>query len=142
MKIKKSLTALLCLISLICNCSCQELFQEKKYELLQDREQIQEISIVNVLSMNVKEYETIRMLSDKDKFLDDFEKIMFERYILGDPTHISSGLAIRILYENGDCEFINHYAQERIISGEVCFGVVYCDKNEFQVLLDKYSKES
>lgn len=139
---KRFLFCILILAQLFMVCSCQELFKEEKYELLYGHEEIQEISIVNVLAKNVAEYETILIIYDKDAFLDDFEKIMFERFIIGDPTYISSGYAIRILYKNGDCEFINHFAQEKKISGKSHFGRHYCDESEFQALLDKYLEKS
>ena len=142
MKITRRAMALIFIfVSLLTVFGCKKLFPPKSYEIRHESEDIEEISIVNVTYNDYDDYsyETLCVISDNDAFLSDFEKILFNEYILGDPAQISDGYAISIRYKNADLEIIQDHAQKYVYSnGRGGFGRYNCDSDEFESLLNKY----
>ena len=138
---RRALVIVLIFASLLSVFGCKKLFPPKPYEFINSKEDIEEISIVNVTynAWDDYTYETLCVISDKDAFLSDFEKILFYEYLFGDPTQIGDGYAIYITYKNGDIEIIQETAQKPLYSeGYSGFGRQNCDREEFEALIDKY----
>lgn len=137
-KIKYVLIISLVFILLLSNCGCHKILKQEKYELLYGYNEIYEISIVDVVVTDKTEYKTIHTILDRETFLKKFEEIMFQKYLFGDPVHISSGYAIKFLYKNGDYEYVTWNAQETMVEGRSGFGKHYCDESQFLALLNQY----
>ena len=142
---RRALFFVLIAASLLFAFGCKKLFPPKPYEFIKSKEDIEEISIVNVTYNGWDDYtyETLCVISDNDAFLSDFEKILFDEYLFGDPTHLGDGYAIYITYKNGDIEIIQENAQKPLYSeGYSGFGRQNCDSDEFEALINKYLAEN
>lgn len=132
---------LLCIVFAIFTVLLSGCLKKQQYTFLYDVSEINQISIVYMTDANQvsNEYQTMFIIEDKDEFLEEFNKILFDKFLLGDPTHIHSDTyVILVEYKNGDCEFIWYYAQDKFISGDCYFGRVNCNKEEFDNFINSY----
>lgn len=126
---------LIVIISLFSLVGCEA----DEYKLLHDKTDVSSVQIVEIVStLNETQRNVLLDISDMDTFLTDFNQLQFERYLVGDPAKLTDGRAIKISYVNGDCEYIEYCAQEKIVDGASNFGVYYCDQDDFNNLMDKY----
>ena len=137
---KKTLSVLLIgLMLMITLSACSN--KVTQYEFLHSKEEIEKVEIVFVdgyTSGVISNYTVKAEINNMDEFMEKFEKILFSKYHIGDPTYISDEYAILLTYDNGDYEFISFYAQQFVKSGEAYFGMVYCDEEEFKTLINTY----
>ncbi len=118
---------ILCLILATFTCFTCGCIKKQPYKFLYDVTEIEQISIVYMTNANQvdNDYETIVVIEDKDEFLGEFNKILFNKFLLGDPTHIHNNVKVILIeYNNGDYEFIDYYAQDRFKNNECYFGRV------------------
>lgn len=90
------------------------------------------------------EYTLIKEVSLKDisKLIKEFRKIECKKGF-GDPKVLRSGdIGFRIVYNNGDYELITSYGQGSHSSGKYLSSEGYYsfDKEQFELLIEKYSK--
>ena len=74
----------------------------------------------------------------KEDFLYDFRKIKSYQPF-GTPIGWISGVAIRIIYPNGDIELITNYGTATVENGEIRIETTTFDSDAFYELIDKYS---
>ncbi len=139
---KKTLSVLLIgLMLMITLSACSN--KATQYEFLHSKDEIEKIEIVFVdgyTSGVISNYTVKAEIDNMDEFMEKFEKILFSKYRIGDPTYISDGYAILLKYSNGDYEFVSFYAQQIVKGGESYFGTVYCDEEEFMDVITFYLK--
>lgn len=75
----------------------------------------------------------------KEDFLSDFKKIKSYQPNFGSRIDSISGVAIRILYPNGDIELITDYGTATVENGEIQNHTTTFDSDAFSELIDKYS---
>ena len=75
----------------------------------------------------------------KAEFLSDFKKIMSYQPNFGSRIDCISGVAIRIMYANGDVELITDYGTATVVNGEIWNHTTTFDSDAFSKLIDKYS---
>ena len=128
-KLLVSLILLVLLFFLGCN--------KKTYEFKNPVDKIKSIEIVS--AENSFEFTIIKTLSEieKNDFIKKFQMIKFDSYFVGDPMSLN-GNAVRITYQNGDYEMICFYWAEYVKNDEVFFVRKYCDKKEFNELLNYF----
>ena len=122
-------------------CFTSGCIKKQPYKFLYDVTEIEQISIVYITdSYQISNgYETITVIEDKDEFLEEFNKILFNKFLLGDPTHIHNNVKVILVeYNNGDSELIWWYAQDRFKNNKCYFGRVNCNEEEFNNFINKY----
>ncbi len=78
--------------------------------------------------------------SDKnEEFLSDFEEIKSYQPIFGSRIDSISGVAVRIIYENGDIELITDNGTATVRNGEIRTLTTTFDSDAFSELIVKYS---
>jgi hypothetical protein len=129
---KKIFLIFFCLI-LLTGCS------SKPYEFENPVDEIESIEIV--FAENSLEYTVVKTLSETEKndFIEKFQKIEFDRYIIGDPMSVY-GNAVKISYQNGDYEMVCYCWADYVKNGEVYFRWKNCDEKEFNELLNSFLK--
>ncbi len=112
---------------------------EKPYEFENPVDEIESIEIV--FAENSLEFTVVKTLSETEKndFIEKFQKIEFDRYIIGDPFSVY-GNAVKISYQNGDYEMVCHYWADYVKNGEIHFLWKNCDEKEFNELLNSFLK--
>ena len=75
----------------------------------------------------------------KEDFLSDFKKIKSYQPNFGSRIDSISGVAIRILYPNGDIELITDYGTATVENGEIQNQTTTFDSDAFSELIDRYS---
>ncbi|MDE6867752.1 MAG: hypothetical protein K2J83_01235 [Clostridia bacterium] len=125
--------------SFFCACS-----KPITYPFLHDTDQIIEIRIVAIKSdrdytTGDFEYDILAEIEDRDSFIERFKQIKFHRFLIGDPTELYDGKdAILIYYENGDHEYVGHYAQSIVKNSIFYFGKVNCNKAQFEEFIQEW----
>ena len=111
----------------------------KPYEFENPVDEIEGIEIV--FAENSLEYTVVKTLSETEKtdFIEKFQKIEFDRYIIGDPMSVY-GNAVKISYQNGDYEMVCYYWADYVKNGEIYFLWKNCDEKEFNELLNSFLK--
>ena len=74
-----------------------------------------------------------------EEFLSDFKKIKSYQLNFGSRIDSISGVAIRIIYANGDIELITDYGTATVEDGEIHNQTTTFDSDAFSELIDKYS---
>ena len=75
----------------------------------------------------------------KEDFLSDFKKIKSYQPNFGSRIDSISGVAIRIIYANGDIELITDYGTATVKNGEIWNRTTTFDSDAFSELIDEYS---
>ena len=75
----------------------------------------------------------------KEDFLSDFKKIKSYQPIFGSRIDSISGVAIRIIYANGDVELITDYGTATVENGKIWNHTTTFDSDAFSELIEKYS---
>ena len=109
----------------------------KTYEFKKPIDEIESVEIV--LAKSSVEFTVTKALSEieKDAFIEKFQTLRFDTYILGDPMSIS-GNAVKITYQNGDYEMICYYWAEYVKNGDVYNVRKSCDEREFNKLINEF----
>lgn len=112
--------------------------KEGSFRFSQNVENIESIDIVN--ADDCFEYSVEKTLSEEEMldFLNQFQKIEFYGAVFGDPVTFH-GRGIKITYENGDYEMVTHLSSERVENGKRQLSRRYCDEDEFNDLIEKFS---
>lgn len=105
-------------------------------EPIDEIESIELVSAENSLNFTVK-----KTLSKKEKnnFIEQFQKIQFTDYYIGDPMSVS-GNAVKITYQNGNYEMVCHYWSEYVKDGVIYYRWKSCEKDEFNKLFNNFLK--
>ena len=74
-----------------------------------------------------------------EEFLSDFKKIKSYQLNFGSRIDSISGVAIRIIYANGDIELITDYGTATVEDGEIHNQTTTFDSDAFSELIEKYS---
>ena len=125
------ITSLLLALLVVTGCS------EKAYLLKNPIDEIESIEIV--LAENSLEFTVTKTLSEteKDSFLEQFQKMNFNSYYIGDPMSVN-GNAVKITYQNGDYEMICYYWAEYVKNGEIYYVRKSCNEEDFNELLNSF----
>lgn len=113
---------------------------------MHDTDKITDIKIVAIKSgrdytTGDFEYDILAEIEDRDSFIEQFKQIKFDRLLIGDPTHLGEGSkAILFFYENGDHEYVGHYAQAIVKNGGYYFGKVSCNKAQFENFIKEWTE--
>ena len=131
---KKAFLILLCIPLLFTFVACGK----KPYSFLHPLDEIDRVEIVE--AENIDTFTVKKTLSETEKteFLEQFKKIKFSQYIIGDPMSVH-GNAFKITYKNGDYEIICHFWNDYVKNGDQGRGWRNCDEREFNALLDQFS---
>lgn len=132
---------LICFIFLLSGC-----YLDVEYEFFHDTAEIVSIEIVEVLEydhekLSYKE-NVLATIENTDVFLQEFSEIHC-REVFNDPETIEPNtIVIKVLYSNGDYEFINYIAQRKCYkdSSRSHNGYFILDKEPFEALIKKYTK--
>ncbi|MBE6904628.1 MAG: hypothetical protein E7480_08510 [Ruminococcaceae bacterium] len=130
---KKILFIACALFSLLSFTSCSE----KTYSLRNPVDEIESIEIV--FAENSLEFTVTKTLSEEEReaFFEQFQKIEFENYFLGDPMLVN-GNSVKITYQNGDYEMICYRWAEYVKNGEIYFVRKHCDEKTFNELINSF----
>lgn len=130
---KKTLFSFLLFLILLFIAGCSG----KTYSFKNSVDEIESIEIVSAESS--LEFTVTKTLSETEKqdFLEQFQKIQFDNYYIGDPMSVS-GNSVKITYKNGDYEIICHYWAEYVKNDDVYFVRKSCNEEEFNELLEKF----
>ncbi len=130
----KKISVFLIMIILLFFTSCDGI----SYSFKNTIDEIKSIEIVE--AKNSREYTVLKTLSEleKEDFIKRFEEIIFHRWFFGDPLSVS-GKSVKITYVTGDYEIVC-YRWAEYVNADVYFIRRYCDKEEFNELLDLYLK--
>lgn len=99
-----------------------------------------EIERIEIVVANTSlDYSVKKALSPMEivHFLEEFQKIKFNTYYIGDPMSIY-GDSVKITYQNGDYEMICFYWSEYVENGEIYYIKKNCNENEFNELLNQF----
>ncbi len=121
-----------------------------EYSTLYSQDQLESVHIVEVqLDDNGILLENeINSFSDEEtitEFISDLRSIECEDVLKHDPVGLmpedQTAVVFKLVYGNGDIEYINYYGQSTIINGYFRFydASAYFDPSEFSTLVDKYS---
>lgn len=116
-----------------------------EYNFFHEKEMIASIELVKAYYDFEKEepiQEAIQTIENKEEFIKDFKSLKCYIYLRAPMGVDEKGLAIKIMYSNGDYELIRHIGQAEYTYGKGYNG--YCtngnfDKEEFNKLIYKYS---
>lgn len=111
--------------------------RSETYLLKNSVKEIESIEIV--LAESSLQFTVVKELSEMEKsdFLEQFHKIKFYSYYVGDPMLVS-GKSVKITYQNGDYEMICYYWAEYVKNGEIYFIRKNCNEKEFNDLLNNF----
>lgn len=104
------------------------------------KESIDEIESIEIVSAESSlDYAVVKTLSETEKndFLQQFQKIEFNKY-LGDPPGVH-GDSIKITYQSGFYEIICYFDSEYVKNGITQFGWNRCDEESFNNLINDFS---
>ena len=124
------------LITALAFCSCSK----KTYSFKKTVDDIKSIEIV--FAESSLDYTVLKTLSnvEKNDFIDQFQKIEFHNYYVGDPMSVT-GNAVKITYYNGDYEIICYFWSEYVKNGEVYYVRKSCDEKMLTELIDSFLQE-
>lgn len=114
------------------------------YEFSNAETEIKEIDIVFLTKNNgnVEAEILAEIPTEKNaEFLSSFKDIGFTKMYIGDRVWLESGEAIRVIYTNGDVEYISSYGQLFIpaLDGKYYTGMhASCDEEELYKIISKY----
>ncbi len=140
---KKLFLPILLFVSLLVLSACDV---QVPYGFIQEEASILEIQIVNISIMedNVFTVDCLRSDVPIDLFMDDFLKLNCYQWF-GDPTAVinegETDIAVKIIYQNGEYEIINHNGQARYTQKRgfnFYAGWRVFDENSFRDLLNSY----
>lgn len=121
-------------------------YLDVEYEFFHDTSEITSIKIVEVLNFDYEklcyEENVLATIENTEVFLQEFSEIHCEE-IFNDPETIEPNtIVIKVLYSNGDYEFINYIAQRKCYkdSSRSHNGYFILDKEPFEALIKKYTK--
>lgn len=140
---KKTIAILIAALLVMCLASCR--VRREKYKLLNTEDSICDVSIVTVSFSEEDDIiqTEIKQINDINGFMDDFEEVPCYIYF-GDPTGVTEwgkeADVIKIAYDNGEYELINHNGQARYtLENGFSFyaGFSVFDKSSFNALIEK-----
>ena len=136
---KNYIIKLFCLVFASCLlCSLSSCEKPGPYEFWQPDDQIESIEIVNVYGKISEplQYDVLVTITDHESFLEKFYEIPFGKELGSVPNRVH-GPCIRVVYKNGDSEYINDFYQSRYLNGANDFydAGQSCDQEEFFALL-------
>ena len=144
-KLKKTAAAglLICISAVILSvfCGCSPI----SYPFLHDTGTITDIKVVEITSdrdytTGDFEYDILAEIEDRDSFIEQFKKIKFHRYLIGDPTHLCEGKkGILFFYENGNREYVGYEAQAIVKNDRYGFGKVNCNTAQFDEFIQEWT---
>lgn len=114
---------------------------EFQYPFNEPVETIVSVEIVDAQDWN--HYTRVRVLSEDEMngFLQVFCELKFRDYLPGELADVYKG-AVKIVYQSGNYEILDHYASYYVIPSDSKlkrkYNGVFCDKDQFEYLVARY----
>ena len=134
---------LVCCFSSLCLLFCMGC---KKHEFyyMQNKEDIESIAIVQVLTTDYTQFEIVPLLliEDQEAFLSDFSKLNWTTVFSYSYEIKDGSIAIKFQYSNGNYELVTNTGMAKYYHAENRYSPIsgdhICDEEEYQQLLAKY----